>query len=434
MTIAHMRVTSLDQTNLSSLGSLTKASRAPIYTACALLAAYTCVPLGVAAVLDTDGYYVELAEISALAAIGVWLGSHIRMFDPLFRGDMPRIKVPAATLNGVLWIVFVLFVLVAWTTAERIPLLAAIGGADPDVIAVLREQFLKGREGWQASFVYINAILSGALIPYSIAMMFLHRMRLRWLAFAFFLVFCVSFVEKAFFLKATLPLFYLVAQRRIRVPLSPSVLVLGMLSLLMVVTVFSGAGAGESAADEAFFSTGYAPQGPVAHIVWRSVAIPVITAADAVRVLHENFNGQLLWGRTSSLIAGLTGMDHVEFERQVFAAEWGQSETGTGSSNSVYITEAYVNFGLPGIVIFSLIVGLLMRFFATSRDEAFRSLWPLFAMGIFTSGLIGLLFSNGFLMLFALGLFVRFTNLSHPREATFADTATPATAPLPPKP
>ena len=80
----------------------------------------------------------------------------------------------------------------------------------------------------------------------------------------------------------------------------------------------------------------------------------------------------------------------------------------TGSSNSVYFTEAFVNFGWIGLLVFGYVVGLLMRLFAMSRDEAFRALWPLFALGIYTSGLIGLLLSNGFVLLFALALFVKF--------------------------
>jgi hypothetical protein len=151
-----------------------------------------------------------------------------------------------------------------------------------------------------------------------------------------------------------------------------------------------------------------------------------VTAADAIRVLQEQFSGQPLWGATSSFVASLFGMERIEFERLVFAAQWGQNATGTGSSNSVYITEAFINFGWSGVVIFSFLIGLMMRMFAVSRDEAFRALWPLFAFGVYTSGLIGLLLSNGFVLLFAIALFTRI-RVRTPRRRWVTDPSSSST-------
>ncbi len=372
-----------------------------------LLVTYAALPLGLALGLETGPYYVTLAIVTAVAVTSLALGAVTPLLDPWFSGRLPRVVINAVYLNATLWSVFIIFVFVAWFTAPQIPLVAALGGADPATVALLREQFLKARDGWQSSFVYINAILSGALIPYSLALMFLHGMRGRWLAAGFFLLFCVSFVEKAFFFKAALPLIYLVAQGLAKTRLSPRTLLVGTIGLLMLVTFFAGSGSLEEVSGDPFFSVSYAPQGGLQHLIWRSVAIPLVTAADAIRVLQEQFSGQPLWGATSSFVASLFGMERIEFERLVFAAQWGQNETGTGSSNSVYITEAFINFGWSGVVIFSFLIGLMMRMFAVSRDEAFRALWPLFAFGVYTSGLIGLMLSNGFILLFSIALFVR---------------------------
>lgn len=51
------------------------------------------------------------------------------------------------------------------------------------------------------------------------------------------------------------------------------------------------------------------------------------------------------------------------------------------------------------MALFSIVVGGILRLFAQSRNEAFRSMWILFAFGAYASGLIGLLFSNGFILL-----------------------------------
>lgn len=403
----------------SLLGTLTRASRGPLYLSVAVLLAYSFLPAVVADVLGLGPEYGELSWISAVAAASVWIGAMMPLAGGRSVGTLPRIGVNIKTFNTFVWVSFIAFAILAWTTAEQIPLVAALNGADPSTIAVLREEFLKARVGWEASFVYVNAILCGALIPYSLAQMFLRKLPARWFAFAFFLTYCISFIEKAFFLKAVLPLLYLMAQGRIRfslkptasavVPLRPAVLLLLMTGILVAITVVSGSASATTGGEGDFFSVGYQARGALALLVWRSVAIPVITAAEAIRVWHQQFDGRLLWGATSGLISGITGMKHVEFERLVFAAQWGQNETGTGSANSVFITEAYVNFGWIGVVVISALVGAIMRLFARSANEAFRSLWMLFAFGVFVSGLIGMLLSNGFILILILELFVKFT-------------------------
>lgn len=387
------------------LQRITAAESGDYYLILAVLLTYAVIPAVLYVGLDVDSSYAELAAVSVVTALGVWIGARSRVFE---RIRVAKWQLPASLFHRVIWGIFVLFVCTAWLTAEKIPLIASLQGADPDTIAVLRERFLKSREGWQASFVYVNAVLAGALIPYSIALMFLQRTSGRWHAFAFFLIFTISFVEKAFFFKAALPLIYLVVQRKIRFPLSPKALIGSALAMLGLVTVLSGAGTAPEDGGDAFFTSSYVPQGPLGHLVWRSVAIPLVTAADAVRVLNEDFGGRILWGSTSSLIAAVTGQERIEFERLVFAAQWGQNETGTGSSNSVFLTEAYVNFGWLGALGFGIVAGLLLQLFRRSQDAAFQALWMLFAMGAYTSGLIGLLLSNGFILLFFIGLFIHF--------------------------
>lgn len=390
------------------LSRLFRAERSGWYFVFALFLTYSVLPLLIAMQSDTPKYFLELSAVSFVAALAVIIGFLFPWYDRLFCGHTVRLTLGLNSFLTTVWAVFFLFACTAWITADKIPLLAALRGADPDTIAVLREQFLKAREGWQSSFVYVNGILTGALVPYSIALMFLLKSRLRWIAFVFFLIYCVSFVEKAYFLKAVLPVFYLVVHQRIRFALSPRQLLLAMVGILLFITVFSGAGSADDSSGGTFFSTAYVPQGALAHLAWRAIAIPVVTAADAIRVLYEQFDDHVLWGATSSLIAALTGQEHVEYERMVFSAQWGQNETGTGSANSVFITEAFVNFGWFGVILFSLVVGSILRLFSKAKDEAFRALWILFCLGIYTSGLIGLLFSNGFLLVFLLNLLVRF--------------------------
>ena len=303
-------------------------------------------------------------------------------------------------------------------TAPAIPLFTALQGGSADLIALQREEFLKSREGIAGIFVYLNALFTGALVPYSIALMFMNKSKWRWLLTGLFLLYSISFVEKAFFLKVFLPLLYLFGTGAVKSRFGSKTTIAAAALILLFVTTVSGVGSSDSPGTSAdFFSAYYAPSSPIMHIVWRSLAVPVFTAADTLRVYQTYFGGQPLNGATSSFLASLFGLERVAFERIVFEVQWGQNETGTGSSNAVYITEAFVNFGWIGVIAFSLFVGRSLKWFARSRDEGFRSIWLLYVMGLYSAGLVGQLLSNGFVLLLLIGLFVHIRPYSAARDA-----------------
>lgn len=395
------------------LEALTRATSAATLLASALVVTYVLLPLGVYLLGVEHEFFLQLAGVSALGAACIWLGSRLPVLDRLVVDDLAKRGVALDAFLVVVWGSFVLFVVLVVATAERIPFIAALQGADPETVAFLRERFLKAREGWQSVFVYVNALLAGTLVPYSLALMLLRRHRWRWLALAFFVIYSLSFVEKVFFLRAAIPVLYLVAQRVVPTSVKPRTVFAGGLLLLAMATVTAGTGTlRDEAAGGDFFTTRFAAQGPLAFLAWRAVAIPVLTAADALRVFQEEHGGRNLGGASSSMLAGVLGKERVNVERQVFAAQFGEAETGTGSANSVFVTEAFINFGWFGVAAFSLLVGLILRIFAASQDEALRSLWMFFAFGVFVSPLTGVLFSNGFLMIIALSLLVRFDELA----------------------
>jgi hypothetical protein len=69
--------------------------------------------------------------------------------------------------------------------------------------------------------------------------------------------------------------------------------------------------------------------------------------------------------------------------------------------------DAYVNFGWPGVVAFAFFVGQSLRWFHKSQDEAFKSLWLIYCFALFSGPLIGMLLSNGYVLMFTYALFVR---------------------------
>jgi hypothetical protein len=381
-------------------------SRSALVFAGAIIFGYAVIPIWFyfqAPIIDK--IYLQLAIIATLAGASILLGFHGSNTPAPRTG---RFELSIETFTALVWVPFLVTATLIIATAPAIPLVTALHGGSPDLIAMQREEFLKAREGFAGIFVYLNAFFTGALIPYSIALMFINKFRWRWALTALFLVYSVSFLEKAFFFKLILPLLYLFGTGAVKSRFGTKTTIDAAAVILLTVTTLSGSGSDYlwSHTSGDFFSENYSPTSPLMHIVWRSLAVPVFTAADALRVFNTYFGGEPFYGATSSFFADILGMKRILFERIVFAIQWGQNETGTGSSNSVYVTEAFVNFSWIGVILFSLFIGRSLKWFARSRDEAFQSIWLLYVMGLYSAGLIGQLLSNGFVMLLMIGLFV----------------------------
>jgi hypothetical protein len=382
------------------LAKLTSASRSGITFASVIFLYYCLLPLGVYLYYLDAPQQLQLAGLSLLAAAGIYLGFRSGIGSRMFKVGPRMVSIGESTFLIVIWSAFVLFAFIAWATADRIPLIAALQGEDDQVLAILREEFLKTRSGWESVLVYVNALLTGSIVPFALAVMFYHHRPLRWACLLFFVFYCLSFLEKAFFFKALLPLVFLAVQGHVRLIAGRAGILTGAFLLLILITYLSGAGGAREAGDYGFFTLQFAPQSALEHIAWRSIVVPVLTAADALRVFDEWFNGEYFLGSTSTLLSGLFGMERVSFERIIFFAQWGQNETESGSSNSVYVTEAFVNFSYAGVLAFSAFIGIMLRAIAESDNEPLKSVWMLFCLGVFTAGMIGTLASNGFLLLF----------------------------------
>ena len=148
-----------------------------------------------------------------------------------------------------------------------------------------------------------------------------------------------------------------------------------------------------------FFSATYIPPDTISYLIWRSVGVPVFTATDTLLVHRELFSGQPLMGATSSLISALFGIERINLERFVFEHQFG-SWNEIANANAVFITDAFVNFGWIGVILFSMIVGQVFRWFRLSKDIAFRAQWINFAFMIFSASLIGTLLSNWWIFMF----------------------------------
>jgi hypothetical protein len=215
-------------------------------------------------------------------------------------------------------------------------------------------------------------------------------------------------MQKALFLNLVLPLLAYMAAKQ-KLPGIKSILLLSLI-LGMLFLAFNLELPDELASARVdsgdFMSALYRPSSPLEFLIWRAFAVPIFTAADTLVVHTEQFGNRLLLGSTSSLIASVLGVERINLERFVFEHQFG-GWNDLGNSNAAFVADLYVNFGWVGTFIFGILVGVIFRLFAASRDIGFRCMWPIFAFGLYNASLIGMLLSNGFMYMLFHGLFIR---------------------------
>jgi oligosaccharide repeat unit polymerase len=345
-------------------------------------------------------YVQMLGQITIVALFFFWIGS--------LELGFPSIKTPIVVLNfdKFLFLVFCLFLLVVGTiivTAPKIPLIESIKGSGADELSSYREEFLKARTGWSVSLGYAIGMINSYLLPYLIVLSFEHKKPYRFIIALIFVLYSISSLEKAYFLKIGIPLFFLYffksKNKLFFILTGASIFVL----VFIVMFILSGMDGTATVRDEDFFSILYTPQGVVESFLWRSVAVPIMTALDGVRVFTTDFSGQFFMGQSSSLLAFLTGREQINFERALYQVQFGGTETG--NANQCFIVEAYINFGFIGVILFSIFIGRIVSFIFNKREYALLSILPMIFFNLYNAGLIGIMLSNGLLFFV---LFVRF--------------------------
>ena len=398
----------------------------------ALMINYALLPILVNYFFLPNPFFIELSQLTILACISIVIGYSSRLFDVRFIESTKRIEITAQLFHVLVWSSFTVFLVVTFLTADNIPLISAFKGATLNELSEQRGAFLKTRVGKELILTYLNTLYVSAFLPYSLALLFIKRERFRILAVILFLAYTISFLQKTLFLNVALPLAYLTirmnslgGQRKNWISGRSLALILGSVALLYFITTLAF-GSPESDSQMSgrrdsgeFFEASYVPTNAIDHLIWRSVAVPIFTASDTLIVFEQQFQRQSLLGATSAFFTGLFSLEPVPMERLVFAYQWGWN--ATANSNAVYITEAFVNFGWLGVVLFSLFIGQSIRWFYYSKDEAFKSLLLIYYFCLFSSGLIGTLLSNGYLLIFFIGLYVKVIITSPHNESDSRD-------------
>lgn len=385
-----------------------------------LVLTYAVVPLILYIGEHVGEEFLKLAFLALLSVVGVVLGMKTPLFRTRFLPNAPRLNIRRGWFAITIWFTFAVVVAVTLWTAPNIPLVSALQGADAETLSLERGEFLKGREGPWIALLYLTTIFTTTLIPYVTILMYHERSRLRHLfALAFFL-FCISFLQKALFLNLVLPLLvYLGIKGKLRGPRA----MVGLAACALVVlagTYLSHGddGKGKLTSKEGlstYFSAQYLPDSAPDYFLWRAGAVPIFTASDTLLVHAKQFKDHPLMGATSTFVSQLAGLERINLERYVFEHQFG-SWNESANSNAVFFVDAYVNFGLIGVLVFSFLVGQFFLWFASSHDVALQSLWGIFAFTLFSASLLGLLLGGGFLYLMFHALFVRINSSLSPHR------------------
>lgn len=353
-------------------------------------------------------YLYQLIFLCLISQVGVIVGQSIFYFDgQIVRGK--KIYVDEAIFLKYSIYFFVVFSIYSLLTAPSIPLFSLLQGASPEQLSIERGDFFKTREGFEQILGYISAFITNLLMPYVLCLLFYRNYKVKYLVFMLFMLYCFSFLQKALFFTAVLPLLVLYARLNI---LSASKLFFAVsmaVSVLLLVVIATSEDSLSSAANSTmmdYLRADYLPANGFDYFIWRAVYIPIVSAIDTLIVHQSFFSGNNLLGASSTLISSIFGMERINIEAAVFEYQFG-GWSDIGSANAVYFVDAYVNFGYAGVFVMSILIGLYLRWFRITNDVALSSMWLLFAYHLFNATFIGLMFSNGYILLVFLLFFVK---------------------------
>lgn len=327
---------------------------------------------------------------------------------------------------------YALLVIVSCVTAEHIPLFEAFKGATASDLAADRTAFLAGRTGYGQALNYVYSIMSKALMPLAMAYGFYARRKWRYAALVLIVIGSSLSLSKGSFLCVSAPLVALFLMQR-RWAGAALALAGFILSVGIMYYLASGAlGARleleqpvREVPSEAVYETAVAMPSdtPMEYNVFgkrtqlllianRIAWIPYATAIDWFRYQKEKLDGDYVLGRSIRPIATITGQERLYLEREVAALQWGGYSGAT--SNALYLADAWLNWGIFGVIIYSAIFAATIKLIASSGQP------PLMAASVIPvwiacfAALPPVFFSAGLGLLLAMAIIFRDT--SRPTE------------------
>lgn len=134
-------------------------------------------------------------------------------------------------------------------------------------------------------------------------------------------------------------------------------------------------------------------------IINRVVWIPTITALDWLRFHSEVLNADFLWGSTTPILYQILGhSSRFRIENEVFKYQFNAASESLGSANSHYLLDAYINFGIFGVIAYAFIFGFLLGLTSRNMPKPIYFCIYNYAYTAVIGNLHSLLFGGGWLI------------------------------------
>ncbi|QBF27919.1 hypothetical protein EXN22_20355 [Pseudomonas tructae] len=337
-----------------------------------------------------------------------------------FYGGVLKVRVGWAFFSWVILGAYFSVIVYAAITAPGIALFEALKGGSLSDISGLREEFLRTREGWERGLLYVYAIGVSSLMPLVISQLFITRSRWRFAVLGAFLFSLALTLEKSRALVAMLPLVVIFVntgnKKKAYAVMLWLVLLIALVSVIARGAFVSDDGAQEvnpmsGVPDEYNLFVGETSQ--IYYIINRIWYIPYVTAIDWLRYRETVLNDESTHGKSISAIAWISGEERVNLEQEVFAFQWGQNETGTGSANTVFYVDAYLSFDYLGVLLYSIILAFCVRVCVCSANKALIACLAISVYYVCFNSLSAVLFSGGLGFIFILALFFRIISVEN---------------------
>lgn len=362
------------------------------------------------------GYHFELlGYLTLISVLFMIFGYNIPIADAFMLKGI-RLSISKRLIS--FWIPLGFVVVATYTiiSAPSVPLFSAFLGSASELLSEERGAFLKGRSGIESLLIYASTIFVTTLIPYSLVCLFAINSKYKIILLVIFFGYSISFLQKALFFNVIFPvLAYYVIEKKITILslIKFVVIVVGLLLFFISLTFeFDDA---NSAMGGGFFSANYEPTGALDFLLWRAFSVPVFTAADTLAMHDKWFGGDYLLGATSSFFSSVLGLERINIERYVFQYQFG-GWNDIANANAVFFLDGYINFGIIGIALYSIVVGQFFRVFKNTKDIALSSIWIVFAIGAFSGSLLSMLFGNGWLLVLIFALFCKNKEVEYTRR------------------
>lgn len=373
------------------------------------------IPSMLGLLLRDNGYDAEMLTLSLMAIVTYMLAFHLLWTPGIINAWTRRLHLHISWQYFCVAVLVCYFVMIAYAaaTAPGIALVAAFQGASLDQIAQLRETFLRTRTGPERALLYWYAINISSLMPLVLSILFLKQAKYRYhVLFAFLFTLALT-LEKSLSITALIPLivvFYNSNRRKF-------VYLIGIALVAAVTIVSFAARGGLSKGDDEAAALATVPDeynlfrssdNQTLYVINRVLYIPYASAIDWLRYLDKELKGEPVNGQSIGIIAYLTGRPSLNLEREIFAFEWGQNETETGSANTVFYIDAYLNFGVIGILVYAALLALLVRLCLASKNRALCAGLAVPMIYICFNSLSAIIFSGGLGILVCLAVLARF--------------------------